>query len=355
MTRAAVPALTSALALRRSPRTALPEASGFLPGGVLLLIRIVAGDETAIAEAKEASAEPIEVLRDASGFYLQQILFAADANSYRVLGVNPEEEDARIREHYRWLARWLHPDRNPDAWEVVYADRVSNAWQNLRTPERRARYDEGLGEAAMPAPTPAAPVRAMPAMSMPARHLGEYEPPPAPINLRWLPPAILGVLGAAALGVVFLYILRVREQAELQDVAAAPAAEPEVRLARVQLQPKPAPAAVGTPQTGVVDTPPTSISPLEPATAAASAAPKVAAELSSAEPPIVAKPSAPVVPAAPVQEPSPPRAPSIPQLANLARHEPEPAATPRPSRQLAPEPAARAVAATAEAEAAHGG
>src|SRR5690242_1310271 len=102
MTFAAVPALSSALALRRSPRTALPESSGSLPPGVLLLIRIAAGDETAIAEAKEASAEPIEVLREASGFYLQQILFAADANSYRVLGVNPGDEDARIREHYRW-------------------------------------------------------------------------------------------------------------------------------------------------------------------------------------------------------------------------------------------------------------
>ena len=36
--------------------------------------------------------------------------------------------------------KWLHPDRNQDGWEAVYADRVNVAWQDLKTPDRRAEY-----------------------------------------------------------------------------------------------------------------------------------------------------------------------------------------------------------------------
>jgi hypothetical protein len=354
MTFAAVPALSSALALRRSPRTALPETSGFLPPGVLLLIRIVAGDETAIAEARLASAEPIEVLREASGFYLQQILFAADANSYRVLGVNPGEEDARIREHYRWLARWLHPDRNPDEWEVVYADRVSNAWQNLRTPERRVRYDEALGDAAMPTASPVAPVRVAPAMgTMPVRRLGEYEPPPTPINLRWLPPAILGLLGVAALGVVFLYILRVRDEAAVQVAVAGATAAPEVRLAPVRLRPTrtPATAAASPPQ--VVEVPSPLVMATDPervsTSAAAPAAPTAAIDTAVPTRPIAAQPVMPAAPPPrPIQEAPAPRAASRPEPTMLARRALTPSAAARPAREVPDaEPVAVSVAVAA--------
>jgi hypothetical protein len=151
---AASPALSSALSLRRSPRAARPGPLDALPTGILQLIRIVAGDEQAINDARAVTDEPGEVLREAAGFYLQQVLFAADANSYRVLGVNRADGDELIREHYRWLARWLHPDRNPDEWEVVYAERVSNACHTLRTAERLNRYVVALGVGAAPPPQP---------------------------------------------------------------------------------------------------------------------------------------------------------------------------------------------------------
>jgi hypothetical protein len=294
---------------------------------MLQLIRIVAGDEQAIADAQQATAESSEVLREASAFYLQQVLFAADANSYRVLGVNPGEGDERIREHYRWLARWLHPDRNPDQWEVIYSERVSNAWQNLRTAERRGRYDIALGDADMPDLEPEAARFARPSPVMVAT--SAYEAPRPGINLRWVPSAVLGALGVAALGVVFLYVVRMREQAaEATPVAMSTTPVAAQELAPVQLEPPPAPVATASAQI-----------------------PEASLPAISAAPP----------PMSPVAEPpasEPPQAPSFAATApEPARPEPRPLANSPPPRPLVkPEasPVARraAVAAASKPESA---
>ncbi|WP_374605582.1 J domain-containing protein, partial [Arenimonas sp.] len=134
-------ALDQALAFWRAPALLAAARQRSLPDDVLDVVRIAAGDSSAIAKGREVTAaEPAE-LTEAAAFYLQQLLFAPGTDSYRVLGVNPDAPDTRIKEHYRWLARWLHPDRNPDEWEALYADRVNRAWQDLRTPSRRSAYD----------------------------------------------------------------------------------------------------------------------------------------------------------------------------------------------------------------------
>ena len=62
---------------------------------------------------------------------------------YARLGVRPSASSQDIRDAYRQRAQETHPDRNPDdprAAERFQA--VKEAYQVLRDPERRARYDD---------------------------------------------------------------------------------------------------------------------------------------------------------------------------------------------------------------------
>ena len=141
MNRSGIQALDQALALHRAPVHLDAIRRKDLPRDLQFLLRIAADDAEATAQAAQLSGESPQAVREVAIFYLQQLLFAEDSDSYRVLGVNPDAPDEQIKLHYRWLARWLHPDRNPDAWESVFADRVNLAWQDLRTPSRRQAYD----------------------------------------------------------------------------------------------------------------------------------------------------------------------------------------------------------------------
>ena len=40
------------------------------------------------------------------------------------------------------LTRWLHPDMDRHGEHAVFVGRVTKAWNDLKTPERRAAYDE---------------------------------------------------------------------------------------------------------------------------------------------------------------------------------------------------------------------
>jgi hypothetical protein len=134
-------ALEMAIALRRAPYYAASVRARPLPDDVLLVIRIAAGDAAAVQAAAGANSEPPARLREAAALYLQQALFCTGADSYRVLGVHAAAPQALIKAHRRWLARWLHPDRDGDDWQTAYMKRVNHAWQDLRTVERRHAYD----------------------------------------------------------------------------------------------------------------------------------------------------------------------------------------------------------------------
>ncbi|MCQ4165469.1 DnaJ domain-containing protein [Tahibacter sp. P2K] len=115
-----------------------------LPDGLLDVIRIAAGDEAATAAASASTSLDDADLHLAAGLLLHNLCFFDGADAYRTLGVRPQDDAAQIKQHYRWLVRWLHPDRDPDNLHGVFADRINRAWNALRTPERRARYDQDL-------------------------------------------------------------------------------------------------------------------------------------------------------------------------------------------------------------------
>lgn len=145
-------ALELALGLLRSPahRRVLQRRS--LPEGMTELLEVASGSVAAQQSAAARMRASPGHLQEAARFFVQQVLFTDD-DAYRVLGADASATDALLRSHHRLLLRWLHPDRNPGAleWETTFAHRVNQAWNQLRTPDLRRRYD-GSGRAAAARP-----------------------------------------------------------------------------------------------------------------------------------------------------------------------------------------------------------
>jgi len=113
-----------------------------LPRGVPVLLRIAAGDEAAEREEADLTVRSRDVVRRAAAFFIEQILFAPDTDSYRVLGSASQASASELRGNAALLLKWLHPDRDPHGERSIFVSRVTEAWNNLKTPERRAAYDE---------------------------------------------------------------------------------------------------------------------------------------------------------------------------------------------------------------------
>jgi hypothetical protein len=112
-----------------------------LPQGVAFLLRIAARDGRAVQEAVRATDRSAEVIREAATFFIEQILLTAEADSYRVLGTTPNATTRELRHNMALLIKWLHPDNAPEGQQSVFVNRVTMAWDDLKTPERRAAYD----------------------------------------------------------------------------------------------------------------------------------------------------------------------------------------------------------------------
>ena len=135
-------AVLLALELTRQPSLAAAIRRRPLPRrGMLELIRIAGGCAKTCCEPARLTRKSPELIKQAAELYLQQALFGPEADSYRVLGVSADAPQKLLREHMLWLMRWLHPDHNHGDWETIFAARVLEAWDNVKSPERRARYD----------------------------------------------------------------------------------------------------------------------------------------------------------------------------------------------------------------------
>jgi hypothetical protein len=113
-----------------------------LPDGVLQLLNVAAGDPASEEAAVEATGQPREVVRQAATFFIEQVLLAPDADCYRVLGAAPSATSSELRRNMALIMRWLHPDVAREGDQAVFAARIAEAWNTLKTPERRAAYDK---------------------------------------------------------------------------------------------------------------------------------------------------------------------------------------------------------------------
>ena len=74
-----------------------------LPEGVLMLLRIAAGDEETEQAAIALTGRSLENIRRAAMFFIEQILFAPNADSYRVLGTAPGASASDLRRNVALL------------------------------------------------------------------------------------------------------------------------------------------------------------------------------------------------------------------------------------------------------------
>jgi hypothetical protein len=116
-----------------------------LPDGVDALLRIVANDGDAIERYAERLEKNPTELREAAAFFLEQIILTPGADSYRVLGTQRHAPATELRRNLVLLCRWLQSDICEDLPRSIFFLRVMQAWNDLKTPERRAAYDAGLG------------------------------------------------------------------------------------------------------------------------------------------------------------------------------------------------------------------
>lgn len=115
-----------------------------LPSGAIHLIRVAAEDRALAMELADRHGVDLRAIEDAALHFVHSVMFHPDSDFFRVLGVRPEDDEDTLKLHFRWLQKWLHPDRDPEGWVSVYAERVNVAWSQLRRADRRAEYRRAL-------------------------------------------------------------------------------------------------------------------------------------------------------------------------------------------------------------------
>ena len=142
-----------------------------------------------LASAAERLQRPPQEIEAAARFFVRQVLLLPGADHYRVLGLSPNAGEVQVRQHYQLLVRLFHPDRMGEDQETEGSEtaRLNLAYQTLRDPEERYRYDRALetdGRRNAPAPSmrevlrPAGPMRDW-------RRAGSWPPLWLP-KLRWV-------------------------------------------------------------------------------------------------------------------------------------------------------------------------
>jgi len=208
-------ALSQALALRQNPMLRFSLRSRPLAPDILVVIKLAAGSQPLLSESAERLGLREAELLEAARFHLQQVLFEGEPDAYRILAATPETPHEDIRTHARWLQRWLHPDRNGEDWESLFASRVNWAWSQLRNESARAHYDTQSRDLAPTSTPPQSP-----------RETGGWKPVPLDIPPRsgtTLRSVSLGMMALVCAGLLYLAISR-------EYPAGAPSA-PAPRLA----------------------------------------------------------------------------------------------------------------------------
>jgi hypothetical protein len=143
-------ALKVAIGLLHAPSQAQLIRSEPLPDDVLLLLRIVTGGADLAREAALRARRSPDTVRRAAVLFIEQILFAPDADSYRLLGLDAGADAVELQRNAALLFKWLHPALDAQSTRAEFASRLAAAWSDLKTPDRRAAYDARRRAAAEP-------------------------------------------------------------------------------------------------------------------------------------------------------------------------------------------------------------
>ncbi|TCT03981.1 hypothetical protein [Aquabacter spiritensis] len=133
--------LKVALDLAHMPARVRLVRRGPLPDGIPQLLRVATADGDALDEAARTYGRTPEVVRHAADFFIEQVLFSPDADSYRVLGCERGATPGELRQNMALLVRWLHAEPDGVRDRSVFFPRVTLAWNDLKTQDRRSAYD----------------------------------------------------------------------------------------------------------------------------------------------------------------------------------------------------------------------
>jgi hypothetical protein len=137
-----VSALKSAFDLMQLPSRIRTQREEPLPSDIVVLLQIAAGEDDVLRDAVQRSGQPANLVKEAAAFFIEQVLLFPEADHYRVLGTTPFASTEELRRNMALLLRWLHPDMNSP--RSVFAGRITSAWNELKTQEKRAAYDRRL-------------------------------------------------------------------------------------------------------------------------------------------------------------------------------------------------------------------
>jgi hypothetical protein len=180
-------------------RASLPPLTGVSPDGDVLpqiladLSRAERSEHAdVLREVSEERGVEIDELARRAQLTLASLLLPASGTFYEILGVPPHASTREIRRHWAAAIRRYHPDRfgGQNPWLDAQAQRLIEAYETLRDPERRRRYDAELGRAGLAGP--------------PASAWGRWLPRGR--RRRWIP--VIAGIGLALLGLVAIVLLR---------------------------------------------------------------------------------------------------------------------------------------------------
>jgi hypothetical protein len=124
-------AIDMALRLTRQPGGQRKMAMAALPANMVELLKVAAEDADITARLSFSRGVAPSVLLDSARFALQKIILESGSDHHRALGLTRGASTIEIRDHKRLLLKWLHPDRNHNAWESALFLRVQEAVEKL--------------------------------------------------------------------------------------------------------------------------------------------------------------------------------------------------------------------------------
>ena len=143
-------ALVAAISMLERPHAAKLARASRLPEGVTFLLEIAAGEAQALTRASQLTGRTEATLQKAAGFFIEQVLLFPGGDSYRILGSDGGTSLRELRRNMALIMRWLHPDVASEASSSsvlnrsLFASRITQAWETVKTDERRSAYNSSL-------------------------------------------------------------------------------------------------------------------------------------------------------------------------------------------------------------------